>query len=163
MEDVVRATKEELEVLSVTGKKKMARSKLHFLYKFTYWREFFPIDDISVLRYLKDMCKEMHILCLHLGIPSHVLDALEANFPSDLDQRMQELVKEWLNSSQDPPCWWHLIQALIKLNHEALAEEIKLQHCKSKAYSTSNALFIAYYYTCRCPCSIASKATGPTE
>ena len=36
----------------------------------------------------------------------------------------RELVKGWMSSSLDPPCWWHLINALRAVARNGLAEEI---------------------------------------
>ena len=40
----------------------------------------------------------------------------------------QETVSAWMNSSLDPPCWWHLAKALRDMEMGRLADEIERNH-----------------------------------
>ena len=115
-------------VVSITGRKAMERSKLLCMRKLTYWNSLFPIDITSVLHYLKDVVKELYHLGLHLKIAEGKLDAIGKDYPTDTEKRRRELVKEWMNSSLEPPCWWQLVEALNKASHGVLAEEIEQEH-----------------------------------
>ena len=128
-ESVLRSSRKSV-VISITGKKKMERSKLLCMRKLTYWNNLFPIDYASVLHYLNNVVKELYHLGLHLKIAEGKLDAIDKHCPTDTDRR--ELVKEWMSSSLEPPCWWHLVEALNKASRGVLAEEIEQEHSEFK-------------------------------
>ena len=112
-------------VCSVTRKRFMERSKLTCMRKLTHWDNLFPIDFGSVLHYLKDTLFD---LGLHLKIPRGVLGAIEMNYPHDASRRTREVVRAWMSSSLDPPCWWHLIEALKEIGKKATADKIEKEH-----------------------------------
>ena len=112
-------------ILSVTGKKQMERSKLLCMRKFTHWHNVFPIDFITVAEYLKEVVEDLRYFGLQLDIPSGILNALLRDFPADTARRREEIVREWMSSSQEPPCWWHVVQALRKTDYTVLAEKIR--------------------------------------
>ena len=117
-------------VLSVTGKKRLDRSKIVFLRNFTFWNDLFPLDFASVLSYLQDVVRDLYKLGIYLRLPQGKLDAIEADFPTDTEKRRIRLVRVWMSSSPDPPCWWLLAQALEQVDHRVLAHQIKQQHSK---------------------------------
>ena len=120
-------------VLSITGERKLMREKIAFFSRFTLWNSLFSLDFSSVHHYLKDV---VYGLFIHLGLPRTLLDTIEANFSNDLDRRRIELVDAWISSSSDPPCWWHLVQALKKGKYGCLAQELETQYSKcSVVYS----------------------------
>ena len=127
VENVIKSSGKSV-VISITGKKKMQRSKLLYMRKLTYWNTLFPIDNSSVLHYLKNVVKELYHLGLHLNISVGRLDAIDKDHPTDTEKRRRELVKEWMSSSLEPPCWWQLVEALNKAGHGVLAEEIEQEH-----------------------------------
>ena len=122
-------------VISVSGRRKMELSKLHCMRKLSHWDSLFPIDFNTVLHILRVIVKGLYEFGLSLGAPQNVLDAIEADFPFDVNRRRRELVKWWMSSSSDPPCWWYLIQALKRIDENALAEEIKREHGESASKS----------------------------
>ena len=113
----------------------MERSKLLCLRSFTLWYSLFPMDFKSVLYYIKDVVKELYMLGLHLGIPKGTLDAIEADSRTVCKMR-RELVKGWMSSSLDPPCWWQLVQGLRAVRWSVLADQISADCGK----------FLAHYY-----------------
>ena len=115
-------------VCSVTKTRFMERSKLTCMRKLTHWDNLFPIDFGSVLHYLKDIVRPLFDLGLHLKIPRGVLEAIEEDHPSDTNRRRREVVRAWMSSSLDPPCWWHLVEALKEIDHGATANEIEKEH-----------------------------------
>ena len=115
-------------VLSITSERCMERSKLTCMRKLTHWDNLFPIDFGSVLHYLKDIVRPLFDLGLHLKIPRGVLEAIEEDHPSDTNRRRREVVRAWMSSSLDPPCWWHLVEALKEIDHGATANEIEKEH-----------------------------------
>ena len=117
-------------VLSVTGKKRLNCSKIVFLRNFTFWNDLFPLDFASVLSYLQDVVRNLYKLGIYLRLPQGKLDAIEADFPTDTEKRRIRLVRVWMSSSPDPPCWWLLAQALEQVDHRVLAHQIKQQHSK---------------------------------
>ena len=117
-------------VLSVTGKKRLDHSKIVFLRKFTFWNDLFPLDFASVLSYLQDVVSDLYKLGFFLRLPQGKFDAIEADFPTDTEKRRIRLVRVWMSSSPDPPCWWLLAQALEQVDHRVLAHQIKQQHGK---------------------------------
>ena len=102
----------------------MERSKILCLRKFTLWYSLFPFELDSVVLRLKSVVSQLYNLGLFLDVPEGILDALKADFPFDSSRRRRELVREWMNSSLDPPCWWHLVQALHDAERGQLAQEI---------------------------------------
>ena len=125
VEKVLISSKGEEAVISKTGKKKMKRSRLLWLHKLSHWNSIFHIDFTSVHFHLKTIVKELFDLGLQLDIPSSVLEAIEVQYPTDVDKQRRELVRKWMSSSQDLPCWWHLVEALKKIGKRAIADEIE--------------------------------------
>ena len=129
--DVERVLAEGKEVvLSMTGKMRLKCTQITCLRNFTFWNDLFPLDSASVLHYLNNVVRELFKLGIYLGLPSSKLDAIEKDFPTDTDRRRIQLVRVWMSSSPDPPCWWLLAQALEQVDHRVLAQRIKRQHSK---------------------------------
>ena len=100
-------------ILSVTGNRYMERSRLFCMRKMTHWDCLFPIDFRGVLRYLDEVePRKLYDLGLELNILPKSLDDIFADNPSDVGARRRKLVRIWLSSSLDPPCWWHLVKAM---------------------------------------------------
>ena len=131
VEEVLISSKGEEAVISKTGKRKMKRSKLLCMRTLTHWNSIFPIDFISVFGYLRDIVAELFVLGLYLNIPQSVLEAIKRDHLLDTSGQRTELVRKWMSSSLDPPCWWHLVEALRKINWGALANEIEAKYSKS--------------------------------
>ena len=132
--DVVRVLNEGEEVLSLTGKTGLDRSKIVFLRDFTIWNDLFPLDFASVLSYLEEVVHHLYTLGISLRLPRGKLEAIEADFPNDTEKRRIRLVRVWMSSSPDPPCWWLLAQALDKVDYRVLADQIKQQHSKYRIH-----------------------------
>ena len=113
-------------VVSASGRKQLERSKLLYLHNFTLWSSLFPMDFKSVLHCIKDVVRELYTLGLHLDIPRGVLDCIEAALDAHCvtDKERRQLVKGWMSSSLDPPCWWHLVEALHAAERGTLAQKI---------------------------------------
>ena len=126
VEEVLTSADGRAEVIvSASGKRQMERSKILCLRNFTLWYSLFPMDFKSVLHYIKDIVKELYMLGLHLGIPQGILDALESRYlVEDPDKMRRELVKGWMSSSMEPPCWLHLVEALHAAERGTLAQKI---------------------------------------
>ena len=118
-------------VVSASGKRQMERSKLLCLRNFTMWYSLFPMEFKSVLHYIKDIVRELYMLGLHLGIPKGILDAIEADNRTDVCKMRREVVKGWMSSSLEPPCWWHLVNGLCAVMWSVLAEKIatEFEYC----------------------------------
>ena len=141
----------EEEVLSLTGKTGLDCSKISFLRNFTLWNDLFPLDFTSVLSYLEDVVRNLYKLGIYLRLPQGKLDAIEADFPTDTEKRRIRLVRVWMSSSPDPPCWWLLAQALEQVDHRVLAHQIKQQHSKYRIRSFHAATPAnVYMYVCSC-------------
>ena len=119
-------------IISMSGKRQMEISKFHSLCMFTHWHSLFPIDFYSVLHLLKDVVRDLYIFGLHLNIPQGVVKAIEEDFPANTDRRRREIVTKWMSSTQNPPCWWRLVQALERIDQKVLAKDIQKEHGKSK-------------------------------
>ena len=119
-------------IISMSGKKQIEISKFHGLRIFTHWHSLFPIDFYSVLHLLKDVVRDLYIFGLHLNIPQGVVKAIEEDFPANTDRRRREIVTKWMSSTQNPPCWWRLVQALERIDQKVLARNIQKEHSKSK-------------------------------
>ena len=136
--DVMRVLNEgKEEVLSLTGKNGLDRSKILFLHNFTFWNDLFPLDFASVLSYLQDVVCNLYQLGIYLCLPQGKLDAIEADFPTDTEKRRIQLVRVWTSSSPDPPCWWLLAQALEQVDHRVLAHQIQQQHSKYTVHAAT--------------------------
>ena len=114
-------------IVSVSGKSQMECLKLFSVNNINLLHIIFSIDLKSVLHHLKNIVQEVYDLGLHLNVPYHILEAIRVNIPDDVDKRKREVVVEWMKSS---PCWWHLVQALKEIGHEAIAEHIKESYSK---------------------------------
>ena len=125
VEKILLSSKREETVVSKTGKKKMKRFKLLWMQKITHWNTLFQIDFTSVHFHLKTIVRDLFDLGLQLDIPSSVLEAIEVQYPNNIDRQRRELVRKWMSSSQDLPCWWHLMEALKKIGKRAIADEIE--------------------------------------
>ena len=100
-------------IVSVTGNRYMERSRLFCMRKLTHWDTFFPIDFASVFRRVdKVEARYLYNLGLELNMLSNTLDDIFEDFRNDVGARRRKLVRAWLSSSLEPPCWWRLVQAL---------------------------------------------------
>ena len=125
VERVLTSSEEKQVVVSVSGKRAIRRSDLLWMCTLTHWNTLFQIDFSSVYSHLKAIVKELFDLGLQLDIPSSVLEAIEVQYPTDVDRQRRELVRKWMSPSQDLPCWWHLVEALKKIGKRAIADEIE--------------------------------------
>ena len=150
MNDIQQAfthPKDSRMIISVTGMKAIKLSRVLFLLKLTLWN-IFPMDFVSILRYLKPLVAEVYQLGLELKVPLHRLLTLSYDFPTDTKNRRRELVRMWLNSSMEPPCWWHLVRALRTdlVGREDLAQSIERDFGKLT-------LWAVFYKPCLYSCS----------
>ena len=122
-------------IISVSGNGMMERSKLLSLRLLTHWFTLFPMEINSVLHLLERVVN-LYTFGINLDMSTSILDALEADFPT-VERRRRELVRVWLTSSQDPPCWWHLVQALRAVKESELAEQLMSEHGKSDSKNCS--------------------------
>ena len=120
----------EMVVVSANGRRKMKLAKVKWFLKLTHWHVLFPLELTSVLHHLESVGSNLYMFGLHLGVSEGVLDALEPGFLIDVRKSKRELVREWMSSSLDPPCWWHVVQALIAADKSELAERIRKKYCK---------------------------------
>ena len=113
VEEVLTTTEgPEAVVVSVNGKGVLKRERFIHLRKLTLWDSIFPIEFLSILQYLKALVTEVYELGLVLKVSVHHLETLSCDFPTDTSRRRRELVRVWLSSSLEPPCWLHLVRAL---------------------------------------------------
>ena len=131
VERVLNSLEGKAQVVSITGTRAMKREEIVCLRKCTHWDNLFPVDFSTVLHHLREVDRDLYSLGLHLQLPANHLRAIELDFPTDTDRRRRELVWRWLSSSQDPPCWWRLVQALKKIDHNASSLEIERAYGKS--------------------------------
>ena len=131
VEMVLNSLEGKAQVVSITGTRAMKREEIVCLRKCTHWDNLFPVDFSTVLHHLREVVENLYSLGLHLQLPAYHLRAIEQDFPTDTDRRKRELVWRWLSSSQDPPCWWRLVQALKKIDHNVSALEIETAYGKS--------------------------------
>jgi ankyrin repeat protein/GTPase SAR1 family protein len=126
----VLASPEMKEVFSLTGRGSgLERKRIICLCK-SPWNSLFSLDYASVLQKLQIIVQDLYKLGVYLNIPRHLLDAIETDFPQSTERRRIELVRVWLSSSPDPPCWWHLVQALQQMDYRVLAKEIETEQSK---------------------------------
>ena len=126
-------------ILSVTGKKYMERSRLFCMRKLTHWDTFFPIDFVSVLQCVdKVEAKYLYNFGLELNMLSKTLDDIFEDSRNDVGARRRKLVRAWLSSSLEPPCWWRLVQALKADGVESayLTEKIVKSFGMCNSYTT---------------------------
>ena len=123
-------TSEGLDViLSAEGKGKMKCSKVLWMRKLTYWDSLFPITIQDVLHYSKDIVRDTYDFGLYLNLPPHVLEALQVKYyPTDVIRMKREVVKEWMSSSQTPPCWCTLAEALRTVGKVNMAAQVQEEH-----------------------------------
>ena len=109
-------------VLSHNSRNRMERSRLAGFQKLTQWNAIFPIASRSVLSHLGHVNSNLHILGYGLGIAQDTIESLDI---SNLKECKRRIVKEWLASSCDPPCWWQLVAALHDAEMGTHAEKIR--------------------------------------
>ena len=127
-------------IVSVTGNRYMERSRLFCMRKLTHWDSFFPIDFASVFRRVdKVEAKYLYNLGLELNMLSNTLDDIFEDSRNDVGARRRKLVRAWLSSSLEPPCWWRLVQALKADGVESayLTEKIVESFGKCNSYTTN--------------------------
>ena len=91
------------------------------LHKLTLWTSVFPIDFTSILRHLKTVpLTSAYELGSNLDIPQNVLETIQKDLPT--------LVRGWMGSSRDPPCWWHLVRALKRIHRSVEAGDIDKEY-----------------------------------
>ena len=122
-------------IFSAEGKGEMKRLKVLWMCQLTLWDRLFPIEIQSVLKCLENVVRQLYQLGVFLGLSTGVLDAIEKNFPSDVERQRAELVKKWLSSSLDP-CWWHLARALKQIKEGVIADEIERKEGELKCCLT---------------------------
>ena len=149
-------------ILSVSGRTQMERSRLLCMQSLTQWHTLFSVDFSTILDLLLDIVRDLYRLGLYLGVSQSTLDTIEANFPTDVDKRRRELVRSWMTSSPDPPCWWHLVEALKKIDQRVLAKSIEEEHCKLECICVNCMRLIIYFLVCRCSYQTAREAAGST-
>ena len=137
IESILACPKGKEVIISLSGKRQMEIAKLLSFHTFTPWHSLFPIDFLSVLHLLKDVVSDLYNFGLHLHIPCGVVKAIEEDFPNNTDRRRREIVTKWMSSTQNPPCWWHLVQALEKIDERVLAKDIQKENSKSKKLYSS--------------------------
>ena len=115
-------------IRSVTRKTRFPKDHLLFLRKFSLWQTLFPITIKDVLHYSKDIVRDTYDFGLYLNLPPHVLEALQVNFPTDVIRMKREVVKEWMSSSQTPPCWYTLAEALRTVGKVNMAAQVQEDH-----------------------------------
>ena len=120
--------------LNVSGDKTMSCKKLTFIRKLIYWYSLFPIEFFPVFQLLDKISAKWHDLGLYLCLPKNTLDVIQEENPS-VQKRLKEMVSAWMNSSIDPPCWWHLAKALRDMEMGRLADEIEGNHGQLVQYS----------------------------
>ena len=122
-------TSEGIDVIfSAEDNGKMKRSKVLWMRKLTHWNDIFPITLQNILHYSKDIIGDIYDFGLYLDLPPHVLEALQVNFPRDVIRMKREVVKEWMSSSQTPPCWCTLAEALRTVGKVNMAAQVKEEH-----------------------------------
>ena len=114
-------------IVSITGKRQMECSRLLCLRSRTHWSSIFSIDLVCVIKHLIKFVDNLYELGLELKVPVHSLDVIFKDFPNSVEERRREVVRVWMSSSQEPPCWWHLTQALRSplVKRKDLAENIE--------------------------------------
>jgi ankyrin repeat protein len=129
MRDVERALQcpDENKIINVIGTNWMDRKRVFSMRKCSHWHRLFPIDTKSVLQYLDEVLDNLFQIGLQLGLLESTIRDIEEKFRGDIRRTRQELIDEWINSSIEPPCWWHLVQAL-KEDYYVLSEDIKRIH-----------------------------------
>ena len=116
-------------IRSVTRKKRFPKDHLLFLRKFSLWQTLFPITIQDVLHYSKDIVRDTYDFGLYLNLPPHVLEALQVKYyPTDVIRMKREVVKEWMSSSQTPPCWCTLAEALRAVGKVNMAAQVQEEH-----------------------------------
>ena len=125
VERFLKSPKVKEIIKSDNGKKIMSAKKLVFMHKRNYWYNLFPIDFFSFFQKLKEVGTKWHDLGLHLKLPCYKLDIIEEENPRNVEKCLKKMISAWIDSSPDPPCWWHLAEALREIGLKRLADEIE--------------------------------------
>ena len=130
--DVERALihpQENRVVFSASRKRIMRSIQFIYMHKLTHWHSLFPIHFSQVVYHLKEVSTEVYDLSLELRIPlyPHLLKNMYADEPTSISRSKNALVSEWMRSSLEPQCWWHLVKALAsrRVGRRDIARKIK--------------------------------------
>ena len=127
VEEVLKTPGKKAAV-SINGKKFLKKENIVHLYPLTFWYDLFPLDSVQVLTVLEEVSARVYMLGVYLGVPKNRMDIIEQS--ASMDQRTTGMVRVWMNSSEEPACWWHLVQALKKIKETQLAKKIQTEHGK---------------------------------
>ena len=111
---------------------------------------------------LNDIVQQTYDFGLYLDLPPHVLEALQVNFPTDVNRRKREVVKAWMSSSRTPPCWWHLVDALRRVDRRRMAEKIEEKYGNYVVTLQLNMNALKYVYLIHYVCRYSCPTTADT-
>lgn len=151
VEEALADNEENGAIVSITGKGLMKCESVSCLQQLTHWHDLFPIKHSAVQNCLEDVVVDLRTFGLNIDVPCSSLESIETNFPNDIDRQRSELVKRWLNSSVQLPCWWNLMQALEQTDNAVLAAELQRKHGESASLSV---LLLRVEPTCMHACDV---------
>ena len=71
-----------------------------------------------------------HILGLELGIPMGKLDAIERNYPHDVEMKRDKVIQCWMSSPSLQASWPSFVDALQSMYYTNAARKIAEEHSK---------------------------------
>ena len=72
---------------------------------------------------MKEVTK-WHELGVQLGVPAHILSAIDSKHPQDTDRSKSAVIIWWLQNIEDTS-WKKLAQALEEIEHKVLAKKLR--------------------------------------
>ena len=76
-----------------------------------------------------EITPEWYLLGLELGLNEHALKIIESDNPGNLSTCKRKMFSKWLSSNKDAS-YTRLIDALVKIDKEVVAENVSQQFCK---------------------------------
>ena len=84
----------------------------------------FPMGVKDLLHHLKDIVVHWYELGVQLDVPISKLNEIRCNNPSDVYQCKLLMLQEWQKRPTLKPSWCTLVDALQKMEENAIAENI---------------------------------------
>ena len=78
----------------------------------------------NCLKFLLPEAKHWHNIGIMLEVPEKTLEQIEADYHSDCQQCVREMIKSWLKQVDPPPSWEDLAEAVNEFN-PSLARKIR--------------------------------------
>ena len=92
----------------------------------------FPLKISDILSHITTIVAEWHSLGIHLNMPYHVIEEIQANNPRDIVACKEQMISKWMDRDLQaiPSCWWSLVKTIKDLGKNLIAKNIEDKYGK---------------------------------